>query len=205
MSTRPAAVLALLVLAVTGCSGPQVEEGDSVPTATAEPTPTTTPAGEEAPVSYRFVAPTACDELLPASRLDAFASDGLELLGGPGGVYGTSYFAEPTPEERAGGLTCVWGDEDRVQTTLTISVAPLDAATRAHVVEDLLAQGLNEAQIGTAISYGEVGDEVSAPSVLNVIRTDSWISVIGAVGGEDNFMRATQLAEEVASEVYVRR
>lgn len=205
MPTRSAAVLALLVLAIAGCSGPQVEEGVAVPTETPEPTPTAPPVTGEQPVSYRFVAPTTCEELLPASRLDAFAADGLELLGGPGGVYGTDYFAEPTPEEQVGGITCVWGDEQRPQTTLTISVAALSAATRAQVVADLVAQGLNEAQIGNAISYGVVGDDVSAPCVLNLVRTESWISVLGALGGEDNFMHATQLAEEVRSQVYVRR
>lgn len=207
MRTRTAIVLALLVLAATGCSGPQVEEGDAVPTPAPTPaptpTPTPTPIGEEQPASFRFVAPTTCGELLPSSRLEAFAADGLELLGGPGGVYGTEYFAEPTPEERVGGITCVWGDETRVQTTLTISAAPLDAATRARIVDDLVAQGLNEVQVGSAIGYGVAGDEVSAACVLNVIRTDSWISVLGAIGGEDNFMRATSLAEEVRSQVYL--
>lgn len=204
MRPRSAVPVALLVLGLAGCAGGPAEEGDAHPPATPEPTATQEPAAAPTPQGRpRFTAPTACDAILAPGRLAGFADDGLELLGGPGGRYGTEYFAEPTPEERVGGLTCVWGDEARPGTTLTVSVAPLDVDTRRAVVDDLLAQGLNELQTGNAISYGEVGDEVSAPCVLNVIRTDSWISVIRALGGESSFMEATRIADEVASLVYL--
>jgi hypothetical protein len=43
------------------------------------------------------------------------------------------------------------------------------------VVQSLLDQGLNEAQIDGGISYAQIGDQTSAPAVLNIIRDDSWI------------------------------
>lgn len=197
--------IALLGAALTGCAGAAPEEGDATPPPSPTPLATQTAPPVQQPASLRFVAPTACEAILVPDRLERFAGDGLELLGGPGGRYGTEYFAEPTPEERVGGITCVWGDESQPATTITVSVAPLTAAVRATVVNDLLAQGLNETQVGNAIGFGEIGDEVSAPCVLNVLRTDSWISVIEALGGEQRFMEATEIAEEVASLVYVPR
>lgn len=197
--------LALLVTVLTGCAGGPPEEGDVAPPPSPTPEATETAPPPAQPASFRFVAPTSCDAILSADRLERFQGDGLDLLGGPGGRYGTDYFAEPTPEEQVGGITCVWGDESQPATTITVSVAPLSAAVRATVVEDLIAQGLNETQVGNAIGFGEVGDEVSAPCVLNVLRTDSWISVIEALGGEQRFLDATEIAEEVASLVYVAR
>ena len=44
---------------------------------------------------------------------------------------------------------------------------------------------------------------MSAPAELHVIRTTSWVSVIEAVGGEDRFDHATELADEVTKRVYV--
>ena len=85
---------------------------------------------------------------------------------------------------------------------VTVSAAPLTPDTRGTTVDSLLAQGLNEAVIDDGISYAQIGDEVSAPAVLNIIRDDSWISVIEALGGEAFFDEAVQLAGEAADQVY---
>ena len=81
-------------------------------------------------------------------------------------------------------------------------MAPLSTSTRGPIVDDLLAQGLNEATLDDGISYAQLGDENSAPAILNVIRDDSWISVIEALGGEAFFDEAVSLAGEVADQVY---
>ncbi len=78
----------------------------------------------------------------------------------------------------------------------------MPSSTRAAVVDSLLAQGLNEAQLDDGISYGQVGDTTSAPAVLNILRDDSWISVIPALGGEQRFAEAVELATEVAAQVH---
>ncbi|MEO5921842.1 MAG: hypothetical protein ABIQ01_11945 [Pseudolysinimonas sp.] len=170
---------------------------------TDEPTPTSTATTEptEAAADRTFTMPADCLGLLPQSRQDSFASQNLVLLGGPGGQF-EQYYADPTPEELAGGISCIWGDEAVPESTITVSVAPLTASNHAAVVDALIAQGLNEAPLEEGISYAQLGDENSAPAILNVIRDDSWISVIEALGGEAFFGEAVELANEAALQVY---
>jgi hypothetical protein len=170
---------------------------------TDEPVETSTPTSEptEEPSTRTFSMPTDCLGILPQSRQDTFASQNLVLLGGPGGQF-EHYYADPTPEERAGGISCIWGDEKVPESTITISVAPLTTANRAAIVDNLIAQGLNEAPLDDGISYAQLGDENSAPAILNIIRDDSWVSIIEALGGEAFFDEAVELASEVADQVY---
>ena len=170
---------------------------------TEQPTETSTPAPEPTQTSTArvFTMPEDCLGILPQSRQDALASQGLILLGGPGGQF-EQYYADPTPEERAGGISCIWGDEDVPESTVTVSVAPLTDGTRAGVVDNLIAQGLNEAVLDDGISYAQLGDDNSAPAILNIVRDDSWVSVIQALGGEAFFDEAVELAGEVADQVY---
>ncbi len=195
---------ALLVALLAGCSPAPAADDDE--TAAPEPDPTPTSVPSDAPAEVReFVLPTRCVDVVTAETAQGFAADGRELLGGPDGVYGEHYFGDPTPEERAGGITCVWGDESAPATTVIVSVAPVTAATRSGIVSALIESGLIESQIDGAISYARIGDEVSAPGELHVIRTDSWISVVEAVGGEDRFQHATELVDEVTAQVYTER
>jgi hypothetical protein len=197
-----ALVLTLTVLALTGCVAPS-------PPPAAEPTrsttPTPTPTGSAAPVATElaFVMPEDCRSVLPESRRTTLDAGGISLLGGPGGKY-AQYFADPTPEERAGGITCVWGDDATDAASITISVAPL-GATRAEIVQSLLDQGLNEAIDDDVTLYAKQGDENESPAIVNVLRADSWISVIQTVGGPASFDEALTVADEVGKIVYVRR
>lgn len=204
MRMRAAAGAAIIAIALLGgCAAAPAAEGES-PEPGATPTATTVPTDSE-PVVREFEQPTRCADIVTAETAARFEADGLDLLGGPDGLYGEQYFAEPTPEERAGGITCVWGDESAPATTVIVSVAPVTPATRAGIVRSLIEAGLIESQIDGAISYARIGDEVSAPGELHVIRNDSWISVLEALGGEDRFQRATELVDEVTAQVYVER
>lgn len=200
-SAAGAALVALMLL--VGCTPAPAGEPTEEPEAT--PTPTETTPVAHPPTARAFAQPERCADLLTADTAARFAADGLELLGGPEGRYGEQYFAEPTPEERAGGISCVWGDEDDVASTVIVSVAPLTAATRSGIVSSLIAAGLNESQIEGAISYARIGDDVSSPAELHVIRSDSWISVLEALGGESRFQHASELVDEVTAQVYVAR
>jgi hypothetical protein len=190
---------ALGLLALAGCAawGPNGDPShDPSESQSMSPTPS------DNPVELVFILPTDCVSFLSPSRLAEFEAAGLELLGGPGSVYGKDYFLEPTPEEQAGGITCLWGDESIPESSITISVAPVNLGNRAAIVNDLIAQGLNEVRLDDALTYGQLGDEVSAPGILNVVRNESWISVIEALGGNDRFDRATEIVDEVAALVY---
>lgn len=194
----PALITAVLAagLALASCTPEPAPEAIETEQATPAPSTTPSPAAERV-----FTLPADCTGLLPADRQQVFADAGIILLGGPGGLH-PDYYADPTPEEQAGGISCIWGDEADPQTIVTVSAAPLAASTRGPVVDSLLAQGLNEAELDDGISYGQIGDTTSAPAVLNILRDDSWISVIPAIGGEQRFTDAVELATEVAAEVY---
>jgi len=191
---------ALAVALLTGCT-PQPAEGDDTPAPSTEPTPIETATAQ--PGTPEFAMPDECVELITAETAADFAAAGLDLLGGPGGLYGENYFGDPTPEEEVGGITCVWGDEDVPASTVIVSVAPITASTQSDVVSSLIASGLVESLVDGTLTYARIGDDVSAPAELHAIRAESWISVIEAVGGEDRFQHATELVDEVTAQVYV--
>jgi len=191
------AVLVTVVLA--GCS-PDAAPGNE-PSGSTPASPVAS-AASEAGVEV-FTMPTACLDILPAKRLAEFESDGLVLLGGPDGLYGDDYLLDPSPEQRLGGVTCIWGPPDTELSSVTISVAPLPAADRPAVISDLsVSQGLNESVGETATYYWKLGDSDDHPAILNVIEDDSWISVIQTIGGTDNYAQAEKLAAEVRELVY---
>ena len=194
----PLALPVVLAALLSGCaSAPAPVVVPPASTAATAPTLAAPP-----PVEAGFVQPRDCAAMLSAHRLDEFARDGRELLGGPGGRYGGDYLIDETPEELAGGITCIWGDESAPATTITISVAPLGSQTRPTVVADLRAQGLNEQALDDIVRFGQLGDTVSSPAILNVLREDCWISIINARGGETEFDVVVTIADEVASAVY---
>lgn len=199
MRVRTVLGAVIMVALLAGCVPEPAESGETPPSET-EPTDTATPTPE--PGVPVFGMPELCADILTADTATAFAAAGLDLLGGPDGLYGENYFGEPTPEEKAGGITCVWGDEAVPASTVIVSVAPVTTSTRSGIVSALIASGLIESQIEGGLTYARIGDEVSAPAELHVIRNDSWISVLEAVGGEDRFQHATELVDEVTGQVY---
>ena len=136
-------------------------------------------------------------------NLDALAAQNLELLGGPGSVYGDEYFFDPTPEQLAGGISCVFAQDGVDLSSLLISVAPVSPSNRARIIDDLTAQSLNEATTESgALTYGQQGDESLAPAIYNVVTQESWISVISSPGGPAFYEEAVVLAGEVEAQVY---
>jgi hypothetical protein len=199
--TGAVAVAVLAILVISGCAA-EPEPTPVQPTETAEPSATPTAVAEPTAEPLEFTQPRACLEMLPPSRLDAFADDQLDLLGGPGGVYGTSYFSDATPEEAEGGISCIWGSESMQTRQIVISVAPVSPANRLRITDEFAAQGLNEERLEDTMVYGRQGDLEIAPSVLNVLRDDSWISVLTSPGGQASYEEAQAVAAEVAGNVY---
>ncbi len=189
-----------LVASLAACA-PEPE-----PVAEPEPTeqvvePVNTPEPEPEPAVFEM--PADCTTILPQSRIDNFTEQSLELLGGPGSVYGDDYFFDPTPEQLVGGISCVYAIDGQDLSSLLISVAPMSTSTRAGVVNDLTAQGLNEDTTDDgAVTYSQYGDEAGVPAIYNIVRDDSWISVISAFGGQVFYDEAVVLADEVAGQVY---
>ena len=185
-------------LLLAGCAPEAPAAPPSTTPRDAEPTPTETVT---ATVSFRM--PSHCAEILPGPRVEAWLRDDIILLGGPDGKYGDEYLADPSPEQQLGGITCIWGPSDSENSSVTVSVAPLSAATRKDVVTDLVVtQGLNEETFEGATIYWQLGDTELEPAILNVLRADSWISVIVTIGGEDSYADAEDIADEVFALVY---
>ena len=200
-SFRSLAVLPIAVALIAALAGCSAEKAEPTP-ATAEPTAAPTATATQEPVSLTFAMPTNCAAILPQSRVDRFTSEGIELLGGPGGKYGNDYLVDATPEQQAGGITCIWGYTDTEVSSFTISVAPLSAATRPAVVASFTEQGLNEEVTGDAVAYGVQGDRSLNPAIMNVLRGESWISVIATIGGRDSYEQSVEIAQEVHDLVY---
>jgi hypothetical protein len=198
MRTVPVSALALIALLLSGCSPESAPRTTPPPSTSPQPTASAEPEPTEL-----FTMPTTCHQILNDDTLRAFEARGLVLLGGPEGLYGDDYLLEPSPEQEAGGITCIWGNPDTEISTVTISVAPLSAADRADVVSSLtVEQGLNETRGETADYYWLLGDDEHAPAMLNVLTADSWISVIQTIGGDANYTEAENLAIEVHDRVY---
>ena len=190
----------VLLGTLTACA-PEAEPVAEEPTPT--PTPTVVETTEPEPETLVFTMPVDCTTILPQSRLDAFAAQSLQLLGGPGSVYGDDYFFEPTPEQMAGGISCVFAQDGVDLSSILISVAPVSTVNRATIIDDLTSQGLNEATTPEgALTYSQQGDEGLAPAIYNIVTQESWISVISGLGGQAFFDEAVLLAGEVATQVY---
>jgi hypothetical protein len=201
-SWKSVAILPLalaLVLPLAGCAGGGEAEELTPPD---EPAPVVTPSATPTAPELAFTLPETCVSVLPDTRLEAFEAGGLVLLGGPGGKYGDDYLLDATPEQKAGGITCIWGFADSEMSSITISIAPLTPATRPDVVESFAEQGLNEDTVGGASTFSVQGDKQLNPAIFNSLRAESWISVIQTVGGPEAYTEAVAIADEIYTQVY---
>jgi hypothetical protein len=188
----------IVLLALAGCSAPEPE-----PTTTPDaPTPVVTPTEEPTAEPRVFSMPDSCTEVFPQSRVDSWESEGIVLLGGPDGRYGNEYLADKTPEERAGGISCIWGYSDSEVSSFTVSIAPLSAATRPDIVESFTSQGLNEATDASGTVFAVQGDTTLNPAVFNRLLGQGWISVIATIGGPEAYDEVVDIADEVTELVY---
>jgi len=179
----------------------------ATPTPTAEPTVTESTAPTTEPttpvVTETFSMPADCSEILPPTTISNFEADGIIVLAGPGGKYGNELITDPTPEMDAGGISCYFGvdneDPNLLSVNYLISAVSLDAAARTDVIADLTAQGLSEATDERGdVSFGILGGSQGQTTAnYNVVAADSWISVISSAGGEDAFLAAVELANDV--------
>lgn len=196
--------LLLAALTLTACADSDATETPTTPSAQAPETPST-PAPTEEPnetsaPTARFRLPDDCTVVLPAARIADFERRSLELIGGPG-ADDPVYFADKTPEERRGGISCVFGSEVIDTEMIVISVAPLSPSTRPQVMDQLIDDGLNETQVDDAIRYEKAGDDQTVASELHLIRGSSWISVITSPGGAAAHAEANELVDEVSARV----
>jgi hypothetical protein len=199
---RASSAALALAIALSGCAGsgdPTVGVDPAEPTSAPE---VTQPIDAEVD-SKTFTMPADCTEILPVSRADALAAQGITLVGGPGAEF-EEYLPEPTREELAGGMSCFWEDAARPNfATFTISVAPVSSANRDQIIADLSAQGLNVGATSAGFeTFWISGDEQGRSAVHNVVTPDAWVSVVTLIGGPVFYDEAVVIADEVISAVY---
>jgi len=188
----------VLLLALAGCTS-----AEPAPTTTPDaPVPVETPTATPTAEPRVFSLPDSCDAIFPQSRVDSWEAEGLLLLGGPGGKYGNAYLEDETPEERAGGISCIWGYESAAVSSFTVSVAPLTQDTRADIVESFTEQGLNEATDESGTVFSIQGDTTLTPAVYNRLLGQGWVSVLATIGGAAAYADVVAVADEVTELVY---
>lgn len=192
----------LLAVGLGACAAEPIEAPEPIaaPTTAPEPEPATEPEPEPELV---FAMPTDCTEILPTARVASLEAQNLQLLGGPGSIYGDDFFFDETPEQLVGGISCVWGQEGVDLSTILLSVAPLNAATRAQTIDDLIAQGyIAYDRDDSSLAYGLIGDAGGPPAIYNLITNDAWFSMLNSLGGRAGFDESILLTEELRGVAY---
>ena len=201
-STRdfvPALITIGLLVTVVGCSaGPDLDLGTEEDQT--EESVTSTP--DVTPIV--FSQPSSCTEILPASAISSLAADGIELTQGPGSPSTEPIFVEgQTPEELAGGISCLFSipDDEESGVYILLSVAPVDPALRPGIINDLLNQQPNVGQAPDGAStYWMWGDEMIVPAFHNSLYEDSWYSALIQPGGRAAYDQGVALVSQMRQE-----
>ncbi len=159
---------------------------------------------DEAPVEDTgptiFSLPQNCLDILPSEAIAKLTSGAVDLLRGPGsGSADGVYIESLSPQEERGGISCLFGNLDETQ-TYTVSAAPMTQASRAEVIDGLLAQKLNPGQtIDGALTYWIQGDDETVPAIYNAVYDDAWYEVLIFPGGRLAYEEAQSLVSQMRS------
>ena len=176
---RVLSLVSLGIVLLAGCT--MGSESDAV---VEEDTTEEVDAAPEAPIELVFTLPTSCRDIVPQDAFDSLTSGDIGLLRGPGsGSVEGVYLEGQSPQEERGGISCLFGNADET-ITYTISVAPMTQATRAEVIDGLLAQKLNPGQtLDGGLTYWIQGDQETVPAIYNALYDDAWYEVLIFPGG----------------------
>lgn len=190
--------LVTLAFLLAGCG----TSGDLVIAEATDETQETTV--EEAPAVVSFSAPRDCTEILPANDVALLGNRGIELIAGPGSPSNDPIYVEgQTPEELAGGLSCLFAVPGEVDTGVNIilGTAGIDTAIRPTVIDELLAQQLNVGQTPDgALTYWKWGDEAIVPAIHNSLYGDAWYSALIQPGGRESYDLGVSLVQAMRAQ-----
>jgi hypothetical protein len=177
-----------LIVALTGCQSSGEEPAE---------TETDVVAVEEQPEVEEpksFALPSSCTDLLPFADYQQLTTEPVSLLRGPGSGSPDPVYAEGSPQEALGGITCLFGDAEETM-TYTLSIAPVSEGNRAGIIDGLLAQKYNVDQTMTGgLIYSILGDEYSTPATYNTLFPEAWYEVLVTPGGRIAYEQAERLA-----------
>jgi len=190
-------IVAVSTLILTGCASGDVEEPDDSPDSQEEEPPPPLP---EAP--KEFYLPTTCVDILPPEVYEQLTEEPVQLLRGPGSGSPDPVYADGSPQEQLGGISCFFGDIDETM-TYTLSVAPVVQENRAGIIDEFRKQQFNVDQTPSgALIYFIQGDEASTPATYNTLHQDAWYEVLVSPGGRLSFEQAEKLARAMRDHTY---
>ena len=191
--------VALLLMSVAGCAEAAELSLETDTSVVEEP-----PPAPEAPVALVFSPPTSCVNLLPEVFVAELAADGIELVRGPGSPSTEPIYTDgQTPEELAGGLSCLFGlpNDEESGLSILLSAAPIDPTIRPKVIENLVTQKLNVGQTsdGTGLTYWIWGDSETVSALHNELFQDAWYSALLQPGGRPAYDQGVALVAAMRS------
>lgn len=199
MRTPVALMVGISLAALVGCA-PVATDVASTPSVTpseSSPAPTTEPTG--AP-EVGFTVPTSCESMVGPDLSAEFAAAGIVLFSGTGGE-GAYY---PIDSNQTGGdpFSCWFGKDGVDLSSFEFAAQPVDQAEHEGIVAVLGAGGFDETVDGDVVTWVQVGDEGSTPTIVHVLRPDSWLTAYSTFGGSDRVTLMIGYLDQVAQRLY---
>lgn len=193
----PTAVCGLIAIGLLGCTPEQPAATHSPsPEASASAPASTTPP----PAPAVFVLPASCTAMLGAALEASFLGDGNVLFSGPGGA--GIYPMASVGQDGGSPVSCLYGKDMVDLSTFELSVQSLDQGAHEGTIAELNARGMTRTTDGEVVTYTQLGSEGASPTIVHVVRPDSWITAYSALGGAERAALAAGWATTVAQQVY---
>lgn len=165
------------------------------------PTPTATMETAEPDPEPAFVAPADCATLIGPTLAADFAAQNIVLFDSTNGE--GIYVGGTVPNQTGGSnFFCVFGKDMVDLSSFQLEAQPLSQAEHEGVVATLEGAGLTKTVNGDVVTYTQVGDDMGTPSLIHVLRPDSWLTGWSAFGGPAQVALLTGYLDEVAVQAY---
>lgn len=193
----------ICVALLVGCT-PKVEQPQTAPTPSATATPTPSAAAEPEPAAGpAFVAPADCSALIGPTLAADFAAKNIVLFDSTigGGIY--TGVGDHAPLQ-TGGATfyCLFGQDMVDLSSFQLEAQPLSESAHEGVIAVLDTAGLVKTVDGDVVTFTQVGDDKGTPTLIQVLRPDSWMTAWSAFGGDRQVTLLTGYLNEMAVQNY---
>lgn len=201
-----ASVGAVLIVGLSGCGSvsgtpsPAPSDTNGVASSSSGASETATPEEEEAE-AFPFVLPATCSEFVGAALEAQLLSEGNLFLFGSNGT--GLYAGQPYVGRQDVGtpLTCVYG-LDNSYFNIEFSVQGLSPDGYQEALSVLKLHEFTESSDGDVKTFALVGGVGIVVAQVNVLRPDSWITIVNLQGGTSAFDETNEWMEIVTSQVY---
>ena len=197
---------AACVVLLAGCAPGEkpMAETTTSPTPSVTPTASATAAPEPEPEGPAFVAPTDCAALIGQTLAAEFAAKNIVLFDSTagGGLYTDAGGHGPL---QTGGdpFYCLYGQDMVDLSSFQLEVQPLTESEHEGVIAVLDTAGLVKTVDGDAVTFTQVGDDRGTPTLIQVLRPNSWMTAWSAFGGDKQVTLLSGYLTQMAAQTYV--